>query len=165
MFKVQVYRLMVDVRGLQSALPTFPARRFEMEQELSDRDDLLSMTFTTNAEAAHAGRTPKIDERGNSDSTSISIGSAIDHNKALGRTTRAVDDMQIQGSIMLKSLRDQKDAIKGTQRKMIDVANVLGMSKSNIRLIERIYEEDKWVLFGGMAVTCLFMYLVIRWFA
>ena len=47
---------------------------------------------------------------------------------------------------------------------MLDIANVLGMSNTVMRLVERRSEGDKWVLFGGMAVTCFVMYLVIRYF-
>ena len=63
-----------------------------------------------------------------------------------------------------ESLRDQRYMIKGFKRKIIDVANTLNMTSTVIRLIERRSEGDKWVLFGGMAVVCLLMFFVIRWY-
>ena len=53
--------------------------------------------------------------------------------------------------------------IKGVQRKIIDVANTMKLSNTVIRLIERRSEGDKWVLFGGMIVTCIVILLVVRW--
>ncbi len=40
-----------------------------------------------------------------------------------------------------------------------------GMSSTVMRLIERRQDGDKWILFGGMAVTCLVMYLVVRFWS
>ena len=99
--KVRVDQLKADVRGLQSAFATFQARRFQTAQDLRDRDTLLSMTFTTNAEAAHAGQTSEISGRENPDTTSVLIDRAMAQNEALGRSNRAVDDILNQGSSML----------------------------------------------------------------
>ena len=56
---------------------------------------------------------------------------------ALQRSNRAVDDLLGQGSVMLESLRNQRDMIKGFRTKMMDIASVLGMSGTVMRLIER----------------------------
>jgi Golgi SNAP receptor complex protein 2 len=36
------------------------------------------------------------------------------------------------------------------------------MSNTVMRLIERRSEGDKYILFGGMAATCIIMYLVVK---
>ena len=53
--------------------------------------------------------------------------------------------------------------LKGIQKKVLDVASVLGMSNTVMRLIERRSEGDKYILFGGMAATCIIMYLVVKY--
>ena len=53
---------------------------------------------------------------------------------------------------------------QGFRRKMLDVASVLGLSNTVMRHIEKRSEGDKWILFGGMFLTCVIMFFVIRWF-
>ena len=49
---------------------------------------------------------------------------------------------------------------QGAQRKILDVTNTLGLSNTVMRLIEKRQFQDKFILFGGMIVTCIIMYLV-----
>ena len=81
----------------------------------------------------------------------------------LQRSHRHMDDMLSHGQIMLENLRDQRVTLKGIQKKVLDVASVLGMSNTVMRLIERRSEGDKYILFGGMAATCIIMYLVVKY--
>ena len=48
-----------------------------------------------------------------------------------------MNDLLAQGSTMLGDLRDQREMIKGFRRKLVDIAGVLGMSGTVMRLIER----------------------------
>lgn len=52
---------------------------------------------------------------------------------------------------------------QGTHKKMLDVANMLGLSNTVMRLIERRATQDKLIMIGGMLLTCIFMFLVIRY--
>lgn len=52
---------------------------------------------------------------------------------------------------------------QGTHKKMLDVANMLGLSNTVMRLIERRATQDKFIMIGGMLLTCIFMFLVIRY--
>lgn len=54
---------------------------------------------------------------------------------------------------------------QGTHKKMLDVANMLGLSNTVMRLIERRATQDKFIMIGGMLLTCVFMFLVIRYLA
>ena len=44
------------------------------------------------------------------------------------------------------------------------MASVLGMSNTVMRLIERRSTGDKYILIGGMVVTCVVMFLVVKFF-
>lgn len=46
---------------------------------------------------------------------------------------------------------------------MLDVANMLGLSNTVMRFIERRATQDKLIMIGGMLLTCVFMFLVIRY--
>ena len=52
---------------------------------------------------------------------------------------------------------------QSTQRRLLDLANTLGVAPQLIRLIERGNRQDWFILFGGMAVTVLVMWLTIAY--
>ena len=116
------------------------------------------MRFTTNQDEQQ--------NRGGSigGETSVLIDQALEHNMALDRSNRHMDDLLSHGAGILQNLRDQRDTLKGIQRRMLDEASNLGMSSTVIWLMKRRQERDKYVLIGGVLVTCIVMYLVIRWF-
>ena len=80
------------------------------------------------------------------------------------RSNRGIDDLLSHGNTILENLRDQRSTLKNVQRRMLDVASTLGMSSTVMRLIERRQESDKYILFGGMLVTCIIMFLIVRYF-
>ena len=135
-------------------LAFFQVKLYEREQAERDRHELLHTKFTTNAEAAN----------GTSSDTSILIDQALNHNSAVKRSTRLVDEYLMQGQEMLGTLRDQRGLMKNIRKKMLDISSTLGMSNTVMRLIERRSEGDKYLLFGGMIVTCVIMYLVVKFF-
>ena len=75
-----------------------------------------------------------------------------------------MDDLLSHGQTILDSLRDQRGMMKGIRKKMLDVASMLGMSNTVMRLIERRSDGDKYVLFGGMIVTCVIMYIFYKYY-
>jgi len=68
--------------------------------------------------------------------------------------------MIFTGSTTLESLRDQRATLKGTQRRILDVANTLGLSNTTMRLIENRVKQDKFILFGGMALVLTIILVV-----
>lgn len=52
---------------------------------------------------------------------------------------------------------------QGTHKKMLDVANMLGLSNTVMRLIEKRATQDKFIMVGGMLVTCIVMFLVVKY--
>lgn len=67
----------------------------------------------------------------------------------------------VSGSNILETLKYNRETIKGAHRRLIDLANTLGLSNATISLIERRVSQDKYVLFGGMFVTLTIIVLVI----
>ncbi|XP_034991960.2 Golgi SNAP receptor complex member 2 isoform X3 [Zootoca vivipara] len=51
----------------------------------------------------------------------------------------------------------------GTQKKILDVANMLGLSNTVMRLIEKRAFQDKYFMIGGMIVTCVLMFLMVQY--
>ena len=88
---------------------------------------------------------------------------ALKHNTQLQNSHRGLDDLLVAGSNVLGSLREQTVSLKGTQKKILDIANMLGLSNTVMRLIEKRTSQDKIILFVGMFVTVLIMYIVIAY--
>ncbi|XP_033026035.1 Golgi SNAP receptor complex member 2 isoform X2 [Lacerta agilis] len=51
----------------------------------------------------------------------------------------------------------------GTQKKILDVVNMLGLSNTVMRLTEKRAFQDKYFMIGGMIVTCVLMFLVVQY--
>lgn len=69
----------------------------------------------------------------------------------------------VSGSNILETLKYNRETLKGAHRRIIDLANTLGLSNATISLIERRVSQDKYVLFGGMFVTLAVITLVIMY--
>ncbi|KAM6905541.1 Golgi SNAP receptor complex member 2 [Xenentodon cancila] len=144
--KLRVDQLKYDVQHLRSALHNFQHRRYAREAQEREREELLSRTFTTNDA-----------------DTSIPIDETLKLNSSFHNAHRGIDDLLDSGSSILNGLRDQRSTLKGTHKKMLDVANMLGLSNTVMRFIERRATQDKFIMIGGMLLTCVFMFLVIRY--
>ncbi|KAM6189710.1 Golgi SNAP receptor complex member 2 isoform 2-T2 [Sarcoramphus papa] len=51
----------------------------------------------------------------------------------------------------------------GTHKKILDVANMLGLSNTVMRLIEKRAFQDKYFMIGGMILTCVIMFLIVQY--
>ncbi|XP_044303001.1 Golgi SNAP receptor complex member 2 isoform X2 [Varanus komodoensis] len=144
--KLRVDQLKYDTQHLQTALRNFQHRRYAREQQERQREELLARTFTTN----------------DSDTT-IPIDETLQFNESLQNAHRGMDDLLGSGTSILQVLRDQRVTLKGTHKKIMDVANMLGLSNTVMRLIEKRAFQDKYFMIGGMLVTCVFMFLVVQY--
>ncbi|XP_033926095.1 Golgi SNAP receptor complex member 2 [Melopsittacus undulatus] len=144
--KLRVDQLKYDVQHLQTALRNFQHRRYIREQQERQREELLARTFTTN----------------DSDTT-IAIDETLQFNESLQNAHRGMDDLIGSGTNILQGLRDQRVTLKGTHKKILDVANMLGLSNTVMRLIEKRAFQDKYFMIGGMILTCVIMFLVVQY--
>ncbi|KAG6849994.1 hypothetical protein H0H93_002784 [Arthromyces matolae] len=62
---------------------------------------------------------------------------ALDEHSFIQNTDSRLDDFIAQGREVLDNLVDQRNMLKGTQRRLLDAANTLGMSRDVIGWIER----------------------------
>ncbi|KAK8217155.1 Protein transport protein bos1 [Zalaria obscura] len=78
-------------------------------------------------------------------------------------TNATLDEYLERGRAVLGDLGDQREMLKGTQRKLYSVANTLGISGDTIRMVERRAKQDKWIFWAGVVIFVIFVYLVLRW--
>ncbi|XP_059103721.1 Golgi SNAP receptor complex member 2-like [Peromyscus eremicus] len=144
--KLRVDQLKYDVQHLQTALRNFQHRRYAREQQERQREELLSRTFTTN----------------DSDTT-IPMDESLQFNSSLQNIHHGMNDLFGGGHSILEGLRAQRLTLKGTQKKILDIAKMLGLSNTVMRLIEKRDFQDKYFMIGGMLLTCAVMFLVVQY--
>lgn len=144
--KMRVDQLKYDCQHIQGALRQLQHRRYQREQEEQEREALLTRRF----------------ERNDAD-TSVMIDAALQHNTKLNEVNREMDNLLGSGTSVLSNLREQRITLKGAHKKILDIANTLGMSNTVMRFIERRTSQDRYILFAGMIVTCVIMFLAWKY--
>ena len=77
-------------------------------------------------------------------------------------TNTALDEYLERGRAVLGDLGQQREMLKGTQKRLYSVGTTLGISGDTIRMVERRAKEDKLIFWGGVFVFFLFCWLVIH---
>ena len=62
-----------------------------------------------------------------------------------------------------RMLSPQRSTLKGVQRKVLDMAQTLGLSNDVLRMMERRQFWDKVILYGGMLMTLALIWFVFRY--
>lgn len=81
----------------------------------------------------------------------------------MSSTNAQLDEFLDRGRAVLGDLGQQREMLKGTQKRLYSVANTLGVSGDTIRMIERRAKQDKWIFWAGVVVFFVFCYLVLRY--
>lgn len=144
--KLRVDQLRYDCQHLQGAMRNVQHKRYLKQEEEREREALLATDFAPNDAA-----------------TSIMIDAALQHNQQLTNSHRGIDELLYTGGNIISNIREQRVSLKGAHKKMLDLANTLGLSNTVLRLIERRSHQDKFILFGGMILTCIIMWLVWKY--
>eukprot|EP00744_Colponema_vietnamica_P023313 GILI01033705.1.p1 GENE.GILI01033705.1~~GILI01033705.1.p1 ORF type:complete len:228 (+),score=25.06 GILI01033705.1:48-686(+) len=138
LWKRRVRQLSDDATMLRAGLEKYLTKMYRQRREAEEQKSLF--------------------ERRNGTAGGSSIDAYTRENNALKRSHTLTDEYIAHGRNILNSLSDQKDKIKGAQRKVLDVANSLGLSSSLLRIIDRRHQMDRWLVYGGMIVT-----LIVLW--
>ncbi|PCH43487.1 V-snare-domain-containing protein [Wolfiporia cocos MD-104 SS10] len=88
---------------------------------------------------------------------------ALHEHTFIQNTEARLDDFIAQGRAVLDDLVDQRNVLKGTQRRLLDAANTLGLSRDVIGWIERRSTQDMYIFFGGAVFTFFCFYLIWRY--
>lgn len=78
-------------------------------------------------------------------------------------TNAQLDEFLERGRAVLGDLGQQREMLKGTQRKLYSVATTLGISGDTIKMVERRAKQDKWIFWASILVFFGLCYLVLRW--
>lgn len=81
----------------------------------------------------------------------------------LGKTGQQLDEFLDRGRQVLGDLAEQRGILQGTQTKVRQAAETLGVSRETIRSIEYRLRQDKWIFCAGALFTLVCFILIIRW--
>ncbi|PSC73478.1 Qb-SNARE Bos1 Membrin family [Micractinium conductrix] len=68
---------------------------------------------------------------------------------------RVLEEAYETGVDIVGAMSGQRERLKATHRKVLDVLNTIGLSDSLLRLVERRHRLDKLLVYGGMLGTLL----------
>ncbi|GFF44805.1 v-SNARE protein Bos1, putative [Aspergillus lentulus] len=87
---------------------------------------------------------------------------ALREQSFFANTNSQLDEFLDRGRAVLADLGQQREVLKGTQRRLYSVANTLGVSGDTIRKVQRRAKQDKWIFWGGVLIFFLFCWLVLH---
>jgi Golgi SNAP receptor complex protein 2 len=85
---------------------------------------------------------------------------------SLQSSNRLVSELREVGVGVIEKLRAQNSTIKGAQRRLLDIANTIGLSRAVMRLIERRQWQDQILVYSGMAFVLILFFVLVylfRW--
>jgi hypothetical protein len=88
---------------------------------------------------------------------------ALREQNFFANTHSALDEYLARGQAVLGDLGQQREILKGTQKRLYSVANTLGVSGDTIRMIERRAKQDKWIFWVGVLGFFGFCWLVLHY--
>jgi Golgi SNAP receptor complex protein 2 len=143
----KIYELREDAKSLRRLGEDHDRKMNANLRHQRERDELLRRRRqrTTNG---------NIDER--------DMSNLADEGQSLQQSQYMVSDYLTTGEASLNALIEQRQRLGGVTRVLFDIGNRLGLSQSTMRIIERRDITDAYLVFGGMVVTCIVLYLV--WF-
>ncbi|MCJ1308299.1 protein transport protein bos1 [Agyrium rufum] len=74
-----------------------------------------------------------------------------------------LDEFLDRGRAVLGDLGQQREILKGTQKRLYSVGTTLGISGDTIRMVERRAKQDKWIFWAGCIMFFGFCWLVIHY--
>lgn len=90
-------------------------------------------------------------------------GHVLRENTFFQHTSDQLDEFLDRGRAVLGDLGQQREMLKGTQRRLYSAANTLGISGDTIRMVERRAKQDKFIFWTGVVVFFIFCWLVIHY--
>ncbi|KIY66894.1 V-snare-domain-containing protein [Cylindrobasidium torrendii FP15055 ss-10] len=88
---------------------------------------------------------------------------ALHEHSFIQETESRLDDFLAQGTAVLNDLVDQRNMLKGTQRRLLDAANTIGLSRNVINWIERRSTQDTYIFLAGAVFTFFCFWLIYHY--
>ncbi|KAI8911091.1 hypothetical protein EDD86DRAFT_189307 [Gorgonomyces haynaldii] len=106
-----------------------------------------------------------IKNRGNTEkNTILMMDGLLKETDVLNDAESNIERFIQMGRGALDELYEQRSMLKGAQKRLLDAANRLGLSKSVIKFIEQRTVTDRYILYGGIVASIVLMTLFVYYF-
>ncbi|PHJ22201.1 golgi snare [Cystoisospora suis] len=139
-----------DTQALQNAVYVqlgFAHRR--QLEERRQRDELLGGDKKRRGAAVEAARQAEL--------------SYARERDKLKESHNMIDSILVQGRGVLDKMVQQNTVLKAAKRKVLDMTSAAGLSSSVIGAVMRRHTTDRRLVWGGMALTLIFFFLLYRY--
>ena len=93
----------------------------------------------------------------------VDVDAEVRATRQVHNSKRVLEEAYETGVSIISSMAGQRDRLKATHRRVLDVLNAVGLSDSVLRLAERRQRMDRLVVYGGMLATLLLLALFWLW--
>jgi golgi SNAP receptor complex member 2 len=141
------------INALHSRAPTFQANAHGALPPQDRPNPLQAYRMNASAAAMFGDREHSMRE-----------GYALREHSFIQQTETQLDSFIAQGREVWTNLTEQRDILKGTQRRLRDVGVTLGLSRDVIGYIERRSTQDNILFVFGAIFTLVCFYYIYKWF-
>mmetsp|Transcript_23262 Transcript_23262/g.64585 ORF Transcript_23262/g.64585 Transcript_23262/m.64585 type:complete len:224 (+) Transcript_23262:214-885(+) len=140
-WKRKVEQVAEESDALRVSLERFAGREAMRTREAADREELMRRT----------GIGGDLSEIQPDYSEQEAMMGSVNNSK------RALEDAFSQGAAILADMASQRERLKATKRKVLDVLSSIGLSDSLLRMIDRRQRLDAIIVYGGMLVVVVLL--------
>ena len=141
MWRRRIQQLHEESTIQRDSLGKYASAQHSKQKELEEREALL-------------------ERRRHNEQHTIMMDGLMGESRSLHTADLEIDSLTGNANSVLQTLGQQSAALKGIQRKVLDVASTLGVSNSVIRMIESRQFWDKVLVYAGMILTLALLYFV-----
>eukprot|EP00271_Cylindrocystis_brebissonii_P014560 TRINITY_DN35930_c0_g1_i1.p1 TRINITY_DN35930_c0_g1~~TRINITY_DN35930_c0_g1_i1.p1 ORF type:complete len:233 (-),score=38.95 TRINITY_DN35930_c0_g1_i1:1070-1768(-) len=147
LWKRKVEALFEEGAALHGGLDKYLVREQRRQREASDRMELLGRRNQAR-EGAQVLSEFEADQR---------------DMETAKNSSRMLEETLQSGFATLKKMAEQREILKGAQRRALDVLNYVGLSDAVLKKINRKLWWDRLITYGGMVFTLGVVFVVWRW--
>ena len=144
LWRKKITQLTDESASLRHALGKYASSRSAQQRELEEREALLA--------GGRGGGEHAIDING----------FAAHESRRLHESDSAIDGLTGNATAVLDQLGQQRGALKGVHKRVLDLATTLGVSNSVMKMIERRQFLDKLLVYGGRLAVLALLWFVHR---
>jgi|TARA_B110000208_G_scaffold88427_1_gene111607 Golgi SNAP receptor complex protein 2 len=163
---VRALRTLAQQQGTRRAVWESKVRSLAEDYEYmrTDRDDVArKRSVTENYATQRAALFGDADLEGGGGASASDVRAFADERGSINRSGRMVDEYISTANLSIHALRDQGGTLKQAQRRLLDIGNSLGLSKSLLGVVQTRAFWDKVLVYGGMIATLIMLLIVYRW--
>ena len=94
----------------------------------------------------------------------VNMDHSLEHHTALNRIHRSLDDVFDTGAAVLDNLRSQRNVLKKAHRRLLDLTNMMNLSNTVMRMIERRSNQDKAIFYVCAIILCIVIFWAFWYF-